>query len=125
MTSGRLTLLCSLLLAATNAAADPRATPTAAAEIEKYAGPYPGEHFATLKDIYRKYLRTAGFAESQVTRSLSYGPDGRHKLDVLQPEERPATPMPVLVFVHGGGFVRGERSDGEIFDNVLHFFFSA
>ncbi|GAA0271788.1 hypothetical protein GCM10009127_10070 [Alteraurantiacibacter aestuarii] len=45
--------------------------------------------------------------ETKVVRDLSYGPDERHKLDIfsmLSPRD-----APVLVFVHGGGFVMGDK----------------
>ena len=59
-----------------------------------------------------------------VEKDLSYGPDTRHRLDVFTPAERPATPAPVVVYFHGGGFIGGERSPvpGLIYDNVPTFF---
>lgn len=44
----------------------------------------------------------------KVLRDLAYGPDERHRLDVF----RCGTPVaaPVLVYVHGGGFVMGNKS---------------
>ncbi len=59
-----------------------------------------------------------------IERDLSYGEDARHRLDVFVPERRPETPAPVVVYVHGGGFVAGERSPvpGLIYDNVPIFF---
>ncbi|MFM1887191.1 MAG: hypothetical protein RL026_2348 [Pseudomonadota bacterium] len=44
----------------------------------------------------------------EVLRDLAYGPDDRHRLDVY----RRGTPAgaPVLVYVHGGGFVMGNKS---------------
>lgn len=54
----------------------------------------------------------------QVVRDLAYGPDPRHRLDVYSaPGE---TPRPVLVFVHGGGFVGGDkkREGYPFYDNV-------
>ncbi|MBT2187467.1 alpha/beta hydrolase [Sphingobium nicotianae] len=42
-----------------------------------------------------------------VTRDLAYGPDARHCLDLFKPAG--AENAPVLVFVHGGGFVRGDK----------------
>ena len=122
MSSCRLVLLSLLLVNAVPTLADTRSTPTARAEIEKYGAPYPGEQFATLKTLYKKYLQEAGFPRSKAVRNVAYGPDGRHRLDILQPSASDLTAMPILIFVHGGAFVRGERSDGAIFDNVLDYF---
>lgn len=46
--------------------------------------------------------------EPQVEVDLVYGPDIRHRLDIFR---RPGVERaPVLVFVHGGGFVMGNKS---------------
>jgi arylformamidase len=42
-----------------------------------------------------------------VTRDLSYGPDERNRLDVFAREG--IAKAPVFVFVHGGGFVMGDK----------------
>ncbi|TMB61388.1 MAG: alpha/beta hydrolase, partial [Deltaproteobacteria bacterium] len=56
-----------------------------------------------------------------VTRDLAYGPDPKQKLDVYQPEA--ATGFPVVVYVHGGALVAGDKNlNGEIYGNVLYFF---
>jgi acetyl esterase/lipase len=44
---------------------------------------------------------------TEVTRDLSYGPDARHRLDVFA--RAGLSDAPVLVFVHGGGFVMGDK----------------
>jgi triacylglycerol lipase len=44
---------------------------------------------------------------TQVTRDLAYGPDERHRLDLFVQDG--AINAPVFVFVHGGGFVRGDK----------------
>ncbi len=56
----------------------------------------------------------------RIERDLAYGDDQRHRLDVFAPERRPDTPAPVVVYVHGGAFIAGERSPvaGLIYDNV-------
>jgi acetyl esterase/lipase len=55
----------------------------------------------------------------KVERDLKYGSDERHALDVFVPEAG-AGPRPVLVFVHGGGFVGGNRRTGTspFYDNI-------
>jgi hypothetical protein len=53
-------------------------------------------------------------------REVKYGPADRHLLDVFAPET--ASPArPVLIFIHGGGFVAGnKRAPGSPFcDNVM------
>jgi triacylglycerol lipase len=42
-----------------------------------------------------------------VTRDLAYGPDPRNRLDVFA--RAGTTGAPVLVFLHGGGFVMGDK----------------
>ena len=46
----------------------------------------------------------------RVAKDEKYGPDDRHRLDVYAPVVKPETPMPILMFIHGGGFVRGDKS---------------
>ncbi|RKP44460.1 alpha/beta hydrolase [Pararobbsia silviterrae] len=57
---------------------------------------------------YRDAQPTDGVA---VRRDIAYGSDERQKLDVYLPTSPSDTPRPVLVFVHGGGFIRGNRSE--------------
>jgi acetyl esterase/lipase len=44
-------------------------------------------------------------------RGAAYGPLARHKLDVWVPARASATPLPVIVFFYGGGWVAGDRAD--------------
>jgi triacylglycerol lipase len=44
---------------------------------------------------------------TKVTRDLSYGPDERHRLDLFV--QGGISGAPVFVFVHGGGFVMGDK----------------
>lgn len=46
-------------------------------------------------------------AATRVQRDLSYGPHERHRLDLFTREG--LTDAPVFVFVHGGGFVQGDK----------------
>jgi triacylglycerol lipase len=60
----------------------------------------------------------------KVTRDLKFGADEqRQALDVFVAEGTAATPRPVLMFVHGGGFVRGARRTpgSPFYDNIMVF----
>ncbi|WP_020654730.1 alpha/beta hydrolase [Massilia niastensis] len=45
-----------------------------------------------------------------VVRDIAYGDDERHRLDLYLPLGADA-PAPVVIFLHGGGFVRGDKGD--------------
>lgn len=55
----------------------------------------------------------------EVHRDVAYGPDPRHRMDIFVPAAG-ATRAPVLVFVHGGGFVSGDKGapDAPFYNNV-------
>jgi acetyl esterase/lipase len=44
-------------------------------------------------------------------RGAAYGPLPRNKLDVWVPAARTASPLPVVIFFYGGGWVSGDRGD--------------
>lgn len=54
----------------------------------------------------------------EVTRDLEYGPDPRHRLDLFRKADTKGAP--VLVFLHGGGFMMGDKRSSEtpFFDNI-------
>src|ERR1700722_408067 len=59
----------------------------------------------------------------QIVRDLAYGPHPRNVLDLHLPSGVPTAPLPVLVFVHGGGFVAGDKGGpGQaLHDNIGRF----
>lgn len=58
-------------------------------------------------------------ATCRIARDIAYGADDRHRLDVFAPTGGEAN-KPVLLFVHGGGFVRGDKGgpDDAFYNNV-------
>jgi acetyl esterase/lipase len=61
-----------------------------------------------------------GVAGERITRDRRYGPAERHRLDIFEDAQRGDTPAPVLVFVHGGGFIMGDKTapGSPMYDNV-------
>jgi acetyl esterase/lipase len=50
---------------------------------------------------------------TRVLRDIAYGPDAAQRLDVYLPQQPPAAgaaPLPVVFFVHGGGWARGDKA---------------
>jgi triacylglycerol lipase len=70
--------------------------------------------------IYAPLQQKEPYAGVKVLRDLKYGTDARHALDVFVPDGS-AAPRPVLIFVHGGAFVAGnKRAPGSPFyDNIM------
>jgi triacylglycerol lipase len=54
----------------------------------------------------------------EAIRDIAYGDDERHRLDLYLPLNA-GGPAPVVVFLHGGGFIRGDKADRE---QVGHYF---
>ena len=61
------------------------------------------------RDLLAPQQERLAAAVPVAARDLAYGPDERHRLDLYG--EAGALPKPVLLFVHGGGFVMGDKGD--------------
>jgi triacylglycerol lipase len=62
------------------------------------------------------------FADALIERDIAYGTNERNLLDVFRSSKPADKPLPVLVFVHGGAFVAGNRRTGPgspFYDNVM------
>ena len=53
----------------------------------------------------------------RIERDIAYGPDPLHKLDIYTTPHRDAG-RPVLLFVHGGGYTRGDKHGAFYPDNI-------
>ena len=77
-------------------------------------------HSQIVMDLYAPLVSAFG-QEILVQRDCVYGPDPRHRLDVFQPSAEGI--RPAVIFVHGGGYTKGNKSlNGVIYDNILRWF---
>jgi len=81
-----------------------------------YKGP---DVLPTINKLYAPLKAQSPRDKVKITKDEKYGPDERHRLDVYEPENQSATPVPILVFVHGGGFIKGDKSEC---DNIGYYF---
>jgi len=72
--------------------------------------------------LYAPLQEKEPYAGVKVTRDVKYGSDPRNVVDIFVPETG-AAGRPVLMFVHGGGMIRGnKRPPGSpYYDNVMLF----
>lgn len=83
----------------------PSAHRTAIAAMGRTLGP---EKLAAVYDLYRPEQERFAADQPAVVTDLPYGDHPRQRLDLYAPEE--GTGAPVLLWVHGGGFLRGEKA---------------
>jgi len=70
--------------------------------------------------LYAPLQQKEPYQGVKTERDIKYGPADRNLLDVFTPETN-ASSRPVLIFIHGGGFVAGnKRNPGSPFyDNIM------
>lgn len=79
------------------------------------------KHRDVVLEAYGPVLAAASKAGVVVTRDHAYGAHPRQVLDVFRPAA--AVRLPVVIFMHGGAFVRGDkRVSDEVYDNLLYWF---
>ena len=61
------------------------------------------------------------YAAAAVTRNQAFGSHPLQCLAVFAPAQSGNTPRPILLFVHGGGFIRGDKRDADspFYDNII------
>src|SRR6202790_36774 len=70
--------------------------------------------------LYAPLQQKEPYQSVKIERDLKYGTADRNLLDVFMPET-PSPPRPVLIFVHGGAFVAGDRRESgtPFYDNIM------
>lgn len=77
---------------------------------------------AKTLEVYTPVLASAPKAGVKLTKDVAYGADARHRLDLYQPANAGQT-TPVVIFFHGGAYVRGERNvNAEAYGNIPTWF---
>jgi acetyl esterase/lipase len=82
-------------------------------------------HNQLVMGAYAPLLAAANNSGISVTRDVPYGPHPRQVLDIFRPVPSATTAggAGVVVFVHGGAFVRGDKqASPELYDNLLYWF---
>jgi len=75
--------------------------------------------------IYAPLQKKKPYAGVKMTRDIHFGPGPRDTFDLFVPEDAGGGPRPVLIFVHGGAFVGGDKNqypDGTpspFYDNIM------
>jgi len=89
-------------------------------EIRAIGDEFSFEVITKCRDLYQPLHDAAPKAPVSVARDEKYGPDERHRLDVFRPAPQSESGRAVLIFVHGGGFVAGDKtSPGSfVYDNI-------
>lgn len=76
------------------------------AEMGRELGP---QVLQALGALYGDQQRALADAVPVSVQDVAYGPHARHRLDLYRPEGDALAP--ILVFVHGGGFLKGDKGD--------------
>ena len=91
------------------------------AEIGPVWGTDIQRHRDLVLEIYWPLLAAAPKAGVEVRRTIAYGTHPRQILDVYRSEH--SANAPVVLFVHGGAFVRGDKDvNDEVYANVCYYF---
>src|SRR5262249_18035492 len=91
----------------------------AVARLESLGRAVTQQMVAASMQLYAP-LHSGVDSDITVRRDHRYGPHERHRLDLFIPRELTSAPRAVLLFVHGGGFVRGDKMTpgSPFYDNV-------
>jgi acetyl esterase/lipase len=102
----------------------PELTPDARMRLLAIGRDWNRDINAHRQDVFRIYGPLLARAPAaKFLRDIHYGPHARQRLDIFGERSADGAARPVVMFIHGGAFTRGNKSfDGLIYDNVLHWF---
>jgi len=118
--------ICVSLVLAAGAAQAQGDPATAHAAVRDLGKRFDGEVLAATAAAYATLQRDSRRDGVRVVADIAYGPDPLQVMDLYAPAERPSTPVPIVVYLHGGGLVAGDKTssgtDGLIYGNIGTFF---
>lgn len=90
------------------------------AALRRLGARFDPEVLRETRELYRDAVSALPWADRTAAHDLPYGPAERQRLDVYPADSANA---PVLLFLHGGGFVGGDkRGDPLFYGNVGRYF---
>ena len=94
--------------------------PTVLARLRALGRDFTPAQMMATREILAPRAPRPDPAHCKITRDAPYGEDSRHRLDVFAPLNSRGAARPVFVFVHGGGFVQGDKgaADAPFYNNV-------
>ena len=72
----------------------------------------------SVGQLYAPLFPKEAWAGVNIQRDIAYGADPLQKLDVFAADGAKGKKLPVLLFVHGGGFTRGDKHGDFYPDNI-------
>jgi acetyl esterase/lipase len=99
---------------------DPEMLAAIRARVRAFGDTQTLEAFDGALDAYAPLHEREPYRDVTVTRDVAYGDHARQRLDVFTAAATGGALRPVMLFVHGGAFVRGDKrmSDRPYYDNV-------
>ncbi len=89
-------------------------------KIKAIGAKFDEEINTATRALYRPELERQPTTGLTITADIAYGADPRQKFDLYRPQGQR---LPILIYVPGGGFVRGDKNaDGVFYRNVGIYF---
>lgn len=93
-----------------------------AGELRNMGPRFDPEILQRTRALYRSAVERLPWSDRPAVVDVAYGPAERHRLDVY-PSDR--SDAPVVLFLHGGGFIGGDKSGDPVFYGNVGRYFAA